>query len=166
METLDQQVARALEQTHQTRTTAHNITSPDREEYSPVSLVWVLKPPDLASQSKLDPKWRGPFLIKTRTGQRSYILFDRRGATFSTHVDQLKHYTALGDPGELAGLEGWDRQIERIAACRETADGETMYLIHWQGQLHGVWTSHSILVAMGWQQQLEDYLQGQHAASP
>ena len=89
METLDHQIAQNLELKHQESTTQHNQDHPSREDYTPGSLVWVLKPPDLASQSKLEAKWRGPFVVKTRTGQGSYMLSDRSIATFSAYVDQI-----------------------------------------------------------------------------
>ena len=113
MEQVDQLVAQAINKAYEAVTRRHN-TKPEREPFPPGALVWVYKAPDVASQSKLDARWRGPFVVKARTGNHSYLVADKRRATFGAHVDQLQAYTALGDPGELAGLEGWDKDLEKI----------------------------------------------------
>ena len=115
MEQVDQLVAQAINKTHEAAARRHN-TKPEREHFPPGALVWVYKAPDLASQRKLDARWRGHFVVKARTGNHSYLVSYKRGATFGAHVDQLQAYTALGDPGELDGLEGWDKDMEKILA--------------------------------------------------
>ena len=156
MEQIDQHVAQALNKAHAATTQSHN-TRPEREPFPPGSLVWVYKAPDLASQSKVEAKWKGPLVVKSRNGNRSYLASDKRGATFGAHVDQLQPYTALGDPGELAGLEGWDKEVEKLLACRETVDGENMYHVQWKGPGEGMWVPQSVLLAMGWQDKVEEF---------
>ena len=157
MEILDKQVAAALEKIHQHRTTVVNTHLPTKDDLPTGSLVWVLKAPDLASQTKIEAKWRGPFVLKARIGNRSYVVADRRGTTFSVHLDQIKPYTALGEPGELAGLEGWDRKLDKIVACQESADGDLQYNILWVGSKEPQWVSHTTLMAMGWQGKVEEF---------
>ena len=126
--------------------------------YEVGGLVWVLKPPELDSKSGLIPRWRGPFQITARVGQHSYTVADRRGTEFAVHVDQLKAYTPLGEVGELAGLEGWDRVVDSVQASRETADGELEYLVRWEDRsLQSSWVPHVVLLAMGWHSKVEEY---------
>ena len=77
------------------------------------------------------------------------------------HVDQIKPYMALGEPGELAGLEGWDKDINRIVQSREGLDGEVQYLVTWQGSEDRRWVSHSVLLAMCGVNKIEEFLQSQ-----
>jgi hypothetical protein len=156
MEQVDQLVAETINKAHEAAARRHN-TKPEREPFPPGALVWVYKAPDLASQSKLDARWRGPFVVKARTGNHSYLVADKRGATFGAHVDQLRAYTALGDPGELAGLEGWDKDLEKILTSTEMVDGETMYRVQWRNTGDPMWVPHSVLMAMGWQAKVEDF---------
>jgi len=156
MDQVDQLVAHALNKAHEEKMQQLN-SKPERDPFPPGALVWVYKAPDLASQSKVEAKWKGPLAVHSRTGHRSYLVTDKRGATFGAHVDQLQPYTALGDPGELAGLEGWDREVDRLLACREMVDGENMYHVLWKGPGEGMWVPHSVLMAMGWQAKVEEF---------
>ena len=72
-------------------------------------------------------------------------------------MDQLQAYTALGDPGELAGLEGWDKDLEKILTSTEMVDGETMYRVQWKNTREPMWVPHSVLMAMRWQGKVEDF---------
>ena len=104
MDQVDREIAKALELAHAQRQTQVNHYL-ERESYSPGSLVWVLKPADISTQSKVEARWKGPFQVLSKDGQHSYTVKDKRGNTLMVHVDQLKPYLSLGEPGELAGLE-------------------------------------------------------------
>ena len=82
--------------------------------------------------------------------------------TIMVHIDQMKPYQILGETKELTGLGSWDRKILQLQDCREKPDGEVEYLILWddnKGDSHS-WIPHCILVAMGGETLLEEYLKG------
>ena len=158
MQEVDRIVARHLNDLHQRQACARNAGQQLRDFLDVGGLVWVLKPPELDSQSKLLPRWRGPFQITSRVGLHSYMVADRRGTEFAVHVDQLKPYTPLGEVGELAGLEGWDRVVDSVRGSRETADGELEYLVRWDDKTQqSSWVPHVVLLAMGWHSKVEEY---------
>jgi hypothetical protein len=104
MDTIDKLVATALQEKHIQTFARRNASLPHRESYSPGDLVWLYRAPSLSTQSKLEPLWRGPLLVKVRVGEHSYELQDKLGHITKAHVDNLKPYRALGETGELTGL--------------------------------------------------------------
>ena len=160
MEDIDSRVAKALNAIHQREAAAHNLKHPSREEFSVKDLVWVLNPDTMNTQAKLQPRWRGPFQVNQRTGNRSYLVQDKRGATIAVHVDQLKPYhPLLGEPGELAGLEGSGKDIERILGNKENSQGDMEYLVQWKGETRDTeeWVPLSHLIGMNLGGKVEQY---------
>ena len=95
--------------------------------------------------------------MQSRTGQRSYVVQDRRGTTFAVHLDQLKPYVPLGELGELAGLEGWDRDLDCILKVKDGPDGEAQYLVSWKGHPTQDWVTYTASLTRGWQDQIEHF---------
>ena len=115
----------------------------------------------MASQSKLEPRWRGPLKVVHQNGRRSYTVVDKRGVELLVHVDQLKPYLSLGEAGELVGLEGWGKVVEDIVEHRD-GEEEEEYLVRWRGEPGdaAAWLTRSQLVSLGWSAQVEAYHSG------
>jgi hypothetical protein len=162
METIDQLVATALTEKHSLDISRRNMHKPHRDTFSQGDLVWIYKTPSLSSTSKLEPRWTGPLQVTTRTGEHSYMVTDKKGITIMVHIDQMKPYIVLGETGELTGLGNWDRKILQLQESRERPDGEVEYLILWddnKGDPHS-WVPHSVVIALGGETLLEEYLKG------
>ena len=159
MSQVDKLVSEALTRRHASDTARTNRTKPAREAFSPGDLVWLYRAPSLASSTKLEPRWSGPFAVTARWGEHSYLVADKLGKTTPVHVDQLKPYYALGEAGELAGLAAWDRKILCFRGSRKEPDGEVLYLVQWEDGKDCTWLPYDIIVAMGAEPVLVDYLQ-------
>ena len=158
MTEIDSLVSQALKAKHQAESTRNNASLPTRESYAVGDLVWVLKPRSLSSQSKLEARWHGPLQVLARLAQHTYTVTDRHHSQLKVHCDQLKPYFPLGEVGELSGLEGWDCALDKIIGSRDTEEGETEYLVCWLGKPTPSWSPHSVLLSLGWQHKIEDFL--------
>ena len=117
MELVEKQFAEALRKARFPKEQTREDRAPEREIYSIGDLVWVLKPTSTSTQVKVEAKWKGPYQVLQRTGKRSYLVGDKIGGQLQVHVDQLKLYvTLLGEHGELVGLDGMPRVVDRIVA--------------------------------------------------
>ena len=90
METIDQLVATALTEKHSLDISRRNMHKPQRDIFSQGDLVWIYKTPSLSSTSKLEPRWTGPLLVTTRTGEHSYMVTDKKEINIMVHTDQMK----------------------------------------------------------------------------
>jgi len=88
MAEIDKEVSALLNQKHEAQTAYLNQQHRLREVYTAGALVWVLQPPSLDVNSKLGPTWKGPLQIKSRIGEHTYIVKDRRGLDLQVHLDQ------------------------------------------------------------------------------
>ena len=162
MEHIDQMISQELNSIHAKESKRRNSHKPLRETYKVDDIVWVLKPRDMASQSKILPRWDGPLQITARLGAHTYSVKDKKGTLLLVHVDQLKPYIPLGLPGELKGFSFQDQEIDKVVNSREREDGETEYLVVWKNN-HPLptWTHQSLLLALGGAQHIEKYHSGQ-----
>ena len=162
MKTIDQLVSTALTDKYSLDISRMNMHKPHRDTFSQGDLFLIYKAPSLSSTSKLEPRWTGPLQVTTRTGEHSYMVTDKKGITIMVHIDQMKPYIVLGETGELTGLGNWDRKILQLQESRERPDGEVEYLILWddnKGDPHS-WVPHSVVIALGGETLLEEYLKG------
>ena len=125
MEHIDQMISQELNSIHAKESKRRNSHKPLRETYKVDDIVWVLKPRDMASQSKILPRWDGPLQITARLGAHTYSVKDKKGTLLQVHVDQLKPYIPLGLPGELKGFSFQDQEVDKVVNSRDREDGET-----------------------------------------
>ena len=115
----------------------------------------------MSSQSKLESRWHGPLQVQARLAQHTYAVTDKTHSQLKVHCDQLKPYLALGEIGELSGLAGWDNALDKILHSRDSEDGDTEFCVLWSGNSSPTWTPLSVLLALGWHNKVEEFLQAQ-----
>lgn len=99
MRRIDQQVAAALNATHEALAEKINSRRRERPPYEVGEWVWYLRPKSVGG-AKLHSWWQGPFKVLTRAGRSSYRLRTPQGQEFDAHSDQLKpcSWTEPEDP--------------------------------------------------------------------
>jgi transposase InsO family protein len=155
---IDTSISQALSSLHKEEAKKRNSTLPSREEYQIGDLVWVLKPKDLSSQSKLEARWHGPLAVTERLSSHTYVVQDKKHTSLKVHCDQLKPYFSLGEVGELSGLPGYNKQLLKILDSRDSPEGDMEFSILWTDSTTPTWIPFSVLLSLGWQHKIEEYL--------
>jgi hypothetical protein len=90
MQDIDKKVSEALNRQHEIQAKRVNLS---RKEMEPIEIgtqVWYKRPEN--SGEKLDTRWIGPGLVKSREGARSYVFEIKPGFEMKAHRSFLKLY--------------------------------------------------------------------------
>ena len=102
MHTMDERVARLLNEAHEKRAKAENAKRPQVEVFVKGQQVWYRRPE--GSGDKLDSRWLGPAVVLQRVGENSYEPQITETGTIRAHSSYMKHYvedTFNGNPKPL-----------------------------------------------------------------
>src|SRR5690606_25559601 len=109
-------------------------TRPKWEEYQEGDLIMVLKKTPPLGPTKLRQKWDGPYIVRKRLNQHSYLVQATQGKRKTIKVNVTRTCKFRSPPGySLIGAEEPFQEVEAILDVKETAGDERKYLISWKG---------------------------------